>query len=243
MLRLGIVGCGRVTTMFHLRAIKETGGLSSFAVMDQNESNMNKVKKMCGAERCYSSFHQLLMDAEVDALVINTPPELHESMVLDALKAGKHVLCEKPLATSVEGGLRIKEESEKSGLIVMTVHNYSFTPCLREIESQINLGILGDIQKISVRFETNLRNYGAKTDFRLKNEFGIVEDVLPHILSCTYKIAGGAVKVLDGACMKKSFGVVDNLNLIMETEKGIEIESFMSWTKIIPAFKMSIKGA
>ena len=242
MLRLGIVGCGRVTTMFHLRAIKETGDLSTVAVMDRNESNMNKVKKMCGAERCYSSFHQLLIDAEIDALVINTPPEFHESMVLDALKAGKHVLCEKPLATSVEGALRIKEESEKSGLIVMTVHNYSFTPCLGEIESQIGSGILGNIQKISATFETNLRNYGAKTDFRLKNEFGIVEDVLPHILSCTHKIAGVAVRVLDGDPIKRKFRVVDNLNLIMETEKGVEIDSFMSWTKVIPNFKMSIEG-
>lgn len=242
MLRLGIVGCGRVTTMFHLRAIKEAGELSSFAVMDRNESNMYRVKKMCGAERCYSSFHQLLMDAEVDALVINTPPEFHEGMVLDALKAGKHVLCEKPLATSVEGVLRIKEESEKSGLTVMTVHNYSFTPCLGEIESQIRSGILGDIQKICIKFETNLRNYGAKTDFRLKNEFGIVEDILPHILSCTHKIAGGAVRVLDGDPVKRSFRVVDNLNLIMDTDKGVEIDSFMSWTKVIPTFKMSFKG-
>ncbi|MGQ9679831.1 MAG: Gfo/Idh/MocA family protein [Candidatus Bathyarchaeia archaeon] len=242
MLRLGIVGCGRVTTMFHLRAIKEVEGLIPFAVMDRHEVNMIKVKKICGAKRHYASFSELLKDSDVDALVINTPPKFHEDMVIESLRAGKHVLCEKPLATSVDGGLRIKEEAEASGFTVMAVHNYSFTPCLGSIESQILSGVLGDVKKVSVRFETNLKNYGAKTDFRLENEFGIVEDVLPHILSTIHKIAGRAVKVLDTECMKKSFRVIDNLNLVMETERGVEIESFMSWTKIIPSFSMSITG-
>jgi predicted dehydrogenase len=243
MLRLGIVGCGRVTTMFHLKAIKEVAEVSLVAVVDRDRARMLNVRGSCGADKGYSDLSELLSDSQVDAVVINTPPGLHEEMVVQSLKAGKHVLCEKPLATSVEGATRIKEVQESTGLVVLPGHNYAFTPSLEKAQELIRDGTIGDVQNVTVAFENSLKFYGAKTDFRLKEEFGIVGDVLPHILSVTNGIAGTAEAVESAKAWRESYEVVDNINIHLRTAHGVDLECTMSWTKLIPTFKVEVTGS
>jgi len=237
MLRLGIIGCGRVTTMFHLKAINEVDDVTVVAVADRNQARMESVKGKSGAEREYIDYRELLSDPEVDAVVINTPPRFHEEMVIRSLKAGKHVLCEKPLAQGVEGCLHIKRVQETEGLIVLPGHNYAFTPSLEQAQELIQNGVVGNVERISLSFENNLKSYRSKTDFRLKTEFGIVEDILPHILSVAHGFSGTAQKILDVRGWRENYDVVDNMNLLLGTDRGVELDCFMSWTRLIPCFK------
>ncbi|MFQ6053743.1 MAG: Gfo/Idh/MocA family protein [Candidatus Bathyarchaeia archaeon] len=242
MLRLGIVGCGRVTTMFHLKAVREVEEVAVVAVADRNRARMEKVKGEAGALRGYVDHRELLSDPEVEAVVINTPPRFHEEMAVDALRAGKHVLCEKPLAQSAEGCLRVKRVQEETGLVVLPGHNYAFTPSLERAEEVIRGGGVGEVRRVSVRFENNLRSYGARSDFRLKTEFGIVEDILPHILSVTSGVAGEAEEVREVDGWRERHDVVDNLNLLLRTGDGVSLDCSMSWTKLIPCFRVNIVG-
>lgn len=242
MLRLGIIGCGRVTTMFHLKAIEEVDGLAVVAVADRNEARLNKVRKRARIKRGYLDYRELLSDPEIDAVVINTPPRFHEEMVLRSLKSKKHVLCEKPLASSVDGCIHIRRVKEATGLVVLPGHNYVFTPCLDKSLELLQGGVIGEVQKISLTFENNLRSYRSKTDFRLKTKTGIVDDVLSHILSVAHKLAGNTQKVESIKAWRKSYDVIDNLNLILETERGVFLNCFMSWTSIIPSFKIETFG-
>jgi len=243
MLRLGIVGCGRVTTMFHLTAIKEVEEATVIAVADRNQYRMRSVRKKSGAERGYIDYRELLSDPEVDAVVINTPPRFHEEMVMGSLEAGKHVMCEKPLSRRVEGCLHIKQVQESTGLMVLPAHNYAFTPSLERTQELILSGEVGNAESISLRFENNLKSYRSKTDFRHKTEFGIVEDVLPHILSVAHGLAGTAEKLIDVKERRKSYDVVDNMNIVLSTDRGVELDCFMSWTKLIPSFKVEASCA
>ena len=238
MLRLGIVGCGRVTTMFHLKAIKEVEDTTVVAVADRNQYRMKNVKRKSGAERGYIDYRELLSDPDVEAVVINTPPRFHEEMVLGSLKAGKHVMCEKPLARRVEGCLHIKHVQETTGLLVLPAHNYVFTPSLERAQEIIQSGEVGNVERITLRFENNLKSYRSKSDFRLKTEFGIVEDILPHILSVAHGLAGAAEKIVDVREMRKSYDVADNMEIVLKTDRGVELDCFMSWTKLIPSFKV-----
>lgn len=238
MLRLGIVGCGRVTTMFHLKAIADVEEVTVAAVADRNKARMESVRKKSRAGRGYTDHRELLADPDVEAVVINTPPRFHEGMVMDALKAGKHVLCEKPLARSVEGCLLIKRVQEETGLAVLPGHNYVFTPSLERAQDLIESDVVGRVHKVSMRFENNLRSYGSKTGFRLENEFGIVEDILPHILSVAHGIAGAAETVEEARAWRDSYEVVDNVRLLLRTDRGVELDCSLSWTKLIPSFKV-----
>ena len=242
MLQLGIIGCGKVTTMFHLKAIEEVEELTVVSVSDVNRERMEKVRKKSGAEREYTDPRELLMDPEVDAVAVNTPPKFHEQTVLEALDSGKHVICEKPIAQNVEGCLRIQERKNRSGFVVMPIHNYAFTPCLVTAQDIIRSGEIGEIFNISLSFENNLWSYSPKTDFRMQDSFSIVEDMVPHILSVVKAIAGPIDRVENVKGWRKRYRVVDNLSLVLETKGGLSVEGMMNWTSLVPAFKINISG-
>jgi len=242
MLKLGIVGCGKVTTMFHLKAIDEVDEVTVEAVADLDPGRMEDVKRKAGAERGYTDTGELLADPGVKAVAVNTPPRFHEELVLEALAAGKHVLCEKPLAQTVEGCERIREAQVASGLVVLPVHNYAFTPCLEKALGIIGEGEIGEPRKIEVRFDNNLWSYGAKTKFRLGDEFSIVEDILPHVLSIVQPVTGLVESVTEARGRKKKYDVLDDVELTMITTGGVEVEAAVNWTSLIPALKVRIHG-
>jgi predicted dehydrogenase len=84
--------------------------------------------------------------------------------------------------------------------------------------------------------------YGSKTDFRTKDPRGIVEDVMPHILSVAGVVAGRASRVMEVSGVCKKYDVCDNLHADVETEQGIRLNCTASWTRTIPTFAVAIEG-
>ena len=242
MLRLGIIGCGKVTTMFHLKSIKEVHEVIVTAVADLDRARMEDVRRKAGAERGYTDPKELLADPEVEAVAINTPPRSHEGLVLEAIEAGKHVLCEKPLAQTIEGCRRIGDAQKDTGLVVLPVHNYAFTPCLVSAQELIEKGEIGALQGIEVRFDNNLWSYGAKTDFRTKEMYGIVEDILPHALSVVQVLSDPVSEVTKAEGWKKRYPVTDNISLALATGSGVTVRGEMNWTSLIPGFTVTATG-
>ena len=242
MLRLGIIGCGKVTTMFHLKSIKEVEEVTVAAVADLDQARMEDVRRKAGAEKGYTDPKDLLADPDVEAVAINTPPRFHESLVLEAIEAGKHVLCEKPLAQGIEGCRRIGDAQRDTGRVVLPVHNYAFTPCLVSAKELIEKGEIGALQGIDVRFDNNLWSYGAKTDFRTKETYGIVEDILPHALSVVQMLSDPVSEVREAQGWKKKYPVLDNIRLTLATGSGVTVRGEMNWTSLIPGFTVDATG-
>jgi len=242
MLRLGIVGCGRVTTMFHLSAIESVDGVEVAAVSDVSEERMRDVKSRCPDAKAYSSYREMLGDPGVGAVAVNTPPRLHEEMVLDALSHGKHVLCEKPLAQTVDGCSRIGEAQQLTGLKVLPAHNYAFTPSVLRMAELVRSGAVGEVQRVHVYFENNLRIYRSQTDFRTHQENGLVEDVLPHVLSVSAPLVGRVRDVRDLSWWCRQYEVCDNIRATLEAEGGADVECSLSWTRLVPRFRVEVEG-
>jgi predicted dehydrogenase len=242
MLRLGIIGCGRVTSMFHLKAIDQVDTVSVAAISDVNEDRLKETLSDCSGAKGYQDYKQLLMDGSVEAVAINTPPRFHEEMVIDALRAGKHVLCEKPLAESVEGCIRIKELQMETGLTVLPAHNYSFSPSLTMMANRVKNGVIGKVTGMDTAFENYLKSYRSRTDFREHTSNGIVEDVLPHIISAISPIVGhvGDVNSVNWWC--NSYEVCDNMETELKSTNGIPINAKLSWTKLRPRFSIAVTG-
>jgi len=243
MLRLGIIGCGRVTTMFHLKAIKAAGNIRIIALADNSSRRLQEVKNASGVMQGYLDYKDLLKNSELEAVAINTPPNLHETMVLEALSMNKHVLCEKPLAQTINGCRKIEEKQSETGLVVLPTHQYVFSPSLRKMEDKFNAGDIGKLEQIRVSFENNLALYGSKTDFRLKKHNGLVEDVMPHILSVSFLFSGNVMKTEDVKWWCKSYDICDNMKVKLNAEKNIPIECSLSWTRLIPQFKVMLIGS
>ena len=242
MLKLGIIGCGKVTTMFHLKAIREIDDISVVAVSDIDADRMEEVRRISGAERGYLNYLEMLEDSEIQVIVVCTPPRLHGEMVLNAVEKEKHVLCEKPLARTTRECLEIKRALEEKGVVVLPVHNYLFTPALSPARFLIKQGVIGRINYMRVEFKNNLRIYRPRTDFRLKEAFGIVEDLLPHVLSVSGWIAGEVEQVVNVKAWRKRHGVPDNAHVKFTLEQGIPLEVALSWTKLIPTFRVEVLG-
>ncbi|MDP6458666.1 MAG: Gfo/Idh/MocA family oxidoreductase [Candidatus Bathyarchaeota archaeon] len=242
MLRLGIIGCGKVTTMFHLKSIKEVEDVTVTAVADLNQKRMENVRRKAGALKGYTSPEELLTDPDIEVVAINTPPRFHETLVLKAIEAGKHALCEKPLAQTLEGCKRIGEAQTNTGLVVLPVHNYAFTPCLITARDLIEKGEIGALQEIDVKFNNNLWSYGSKTDFRTKVANGLVEDILPHALSVVQVLSDPVSEVAEAEGWMRKYQVLDNIRLIMATGSGVTVRGEMNWTSLIPGFKVKVSG-
>jgi len=240
LLRLGVIGCGRVTSMFHLRAIEQLPDVSVTAVLDIDEARMREAQTASGAEKAYSKGEEFFNDPDIDAVAINTPPRVHEELSLMALEHGMHVICEKPLAETTKGCLTIKDAQKSTGLVVLPAHNYRFTPSLNLMEEYLSHGSMGEITGIQVAFENNLRLYRSETNFRQTKENGVVEDVLPHILSAVQPIVGhiNAVESVDWWC--KDYDVCDNMKVCLGTS-NVSVDANLSWTSLRPRFIVSVE--
>ena len=195
--------------MFHLKAIKQIPELAITAVSDIDEARMIETKYEAGADNAYPDCDKLFDDSNVDAVVINTPPRFHEELTLDALGHGKHVLCEKPLAKTVDGCLRIRDN--QNGLVVLPAHNYSFSPSLIMMEKYIAENDLGLITSVKIAFENNLKLYRSRTGFRQNNNYGVVDDVFPHVLSILYPLTGHISDVESVNWWCQDYEVCDNM--------------------------------
>lgn len=116
--RLGLIGCGRIAQVAHLPASEKTDQVELTMVCDGNEYTANAVARRYGVPLATTDAAVVLASPEVDAVLIAVPDRFHESLVAQALAAGKHVLIEKPLAATVEECERLVESATDSGLVL-----------------------------------------------------------------------------------------------------------------------------
>jgi predicted dehydrogenase len=143
-------------------------------VCDLDEARASRLVASYGSVRTTSQLDEVLADPQVDAVVVATPAATHAPLGLRVLGAGRHLLVEKPLATTYEDGLALTELAEARGLTLMCDHTYCYTPAVRLIRDYIHDGTLGDIQYVdSVRINLGL----------VQPDVTVLWDLAPHDLS------------------------------------------------------------
>src|SRR5690242_4334126 len=103
-LRIGVVGAGAIATLGHIPGFQRLPDVQVAAICDANVARAQSVAAKFDIPQVYEDYHALLAEAEIDAISVAVPNTLHAPVTLAALEAGKHVMCEKPLATSVADG-------------------------------------------------------------------------------------------------------------------------------------------
>jgi len=247
--KIGVVGCGRIATTVHLPSLKEISKIDVTAAVDVHEKRLNETLEKFQIAQGYADYQQMLKKADIDAVLVCTPPEKHFSIVLDSIKSERHVLCEKPLATTVEEGLTIKNTLESqedkmsnNPLILMPAHNFVFTPCFDLALQLMKKGEIGNLQKIIGCSSSNLMFYGAKTDFRLNAKGGVIEDLLPHVIYLCHETGGRLKKVLSIEPRRKGFAGVDDVDVKAELVSGAKAFLSAKWTGFVPSLKLNLIG-
>src|SRR5215831_5790894 len=143
-LRTAVIGTGFVGRV-HLEAIRRLGFVDVAAIVEPNLTTAKKYADEFGVERCEADIKSVLADSSIDAVEICTPNTFHAPMSKEALLAGKHVLCEKPLATTAAAAAELVKIAAEKKLRNCTAHNLRYYPMVQQMRRMVESGELGDI--------------------------------------------------------------------------------------------------
>jgi predicted dehydrogenase len=140
---VGIVGCGFVGRGAHVPAFSEIEGAELVAVADPDPSRRGKAAKKYPINSTYEDYKDLIADPAVHAVVVSVPTPLHAEVALAAIAAGKHVLCEMPLAANLKEADEMIEAAHTRGVLLMPSLTFRFTPNLVRAKKMIADGAIG----------------------------------------------------------------------------------------------------
>ncbi len=206
-LRIGIIGCGGIAGGKHLPALKALNRADLVAFCDIIPERAQKRAAEYGTPdaQVYEDYHRLLEDKSIDVVHVLTPNRMHAQITIDALEAGKHVMCEKPMAKTAADARAMVEAAAKSGKKLTIGYQHRHKPESRYLKSVIERGDLGDIyyaHAYSVR-RRGTPNWGV-----FLNEFeqggGPLIDIGTHSLDLTlYLMNNYKPRMVVGTTYKK----------------------------------------
>ncbi len=144
MIGIGVVGYGYWGPNL-VRNFFQVDGAEVVAVVDQRAERRTAVEKLYPTVRTHADFSDLLDAEDIDAVVIATPVSTHFDLAMAALRAGKHVLVEKPMTSTVAEGEQLVAEADQRGLTLMVDHTFIYTSAVRKIRELIGDGQLGEL--------------------------------------------------------------------------------------------------
>lgn len=149
-LGMGVIGVGTWGEL-HAHVYATTPGTYVAAICDLNEERARQVAKTCGALYFMTKYRTLLAKREVEAVSIVLPDYLHRDAVIAAAEAGKHILVEKPLATTEEDALAMIEAAQSAGVTLFVDFHNRWSPLFVPLKQSLDAGELGTPQMVSFR--------------------------------------------------------------------------------------------
>jgi predicted dehydrogenase len=190
--RVGIIGAGWPGQQ-HGRAVRATNGAVLQALAEPNEERAAEFLQAYEPKAVCSDFDDLLGDAAVDAVVICLPNHLHFPATLAALRAGKHVLCEKPPTLNGAEMRVLQEEAQKRGLLYFFSRQFRFTPAMRRARELIAADQLGKIyfaEAVWVRSRGIPLGIGGWFTEKKRSGGGALIDIGIHALDSAWYLMG-----------------------------------------------------
>jgi phthalate 4,5-cis-dihydrodiol dehydrogenase len=146
-LRAGIVGCGYQGRLL-AQAIARTSRLRVVACADPVREAAAAVATLAGQSEVYASADEMLDKSEIDAVIIATPHHVLHEIALAAIHAGKHVLAEKPIATSEQEAARIEKAAAQAGICYMAGYSLRFFVAQKHVYDLLAEGVIGEVQAV-----------------------------------------------------------------------------------------------
>ncbi len=224
--RIGVIGCGAIARYTHLRGYAQLDDVEVVALADPFRENLNLMGDMYDVpvDSRYVAYEDLLAREDIHRVSVCTPNYLHGAQTVDALLAGKHVLCEKPMATSVEVAEAMVKAAQEAGKVLMVGFTHRYIEHNQVTKRLLGEGAIGEPYMIRVRFAHDgpYKSWAATTDWFFRPEKaggGALLDMGIHALDiCRYMLGeitsvtgrlgtfGKDIVVEDTAVIDLSFG-------------------------------------
>jgi len=141
---VALIGAGAVSDYHHVPGIRLDPRCHLEAICDPNESLLQQRKSDWQVEKVSVDAEEIFADPAVDAVVIATPNFTHQSLAIAAAKAGKHIMCEKPLGLNAGEVQTMYQACQQAGVVHMTAFTYRFAPAMRFMKHLVSSGALGE---------------------------------------------------------------------------------------------------
>ena len=179
-INVGIAGLGRSGWGIHCRLLEPLAAKYRIAaVFDHDPQRMKEAADRFGC--CtHDSYSELIRDEQVELVIVATPNSFHAQNSIDALRAGKHVVSEKPMAASLKDANRMIKAAQKSGAVLTVFQNRRYEPRFLAVKKVIDSGVLGRI----VQIKLTAHSFGRRWDWQTlkKNNGGILNNHGPHLI-------------------------------------------------------------
>ncbi len=232
-MQVGVVGCGYWGAK-HVRVLHSLAGVDGVTLIDP-------VQEKCAAlSRLFSglpSFRDLESALDhVDAVIISTPPTTHADLALTALTAGKHVLVEKPLATSVLDAGRMIKEAENANKTLMVGHTLEYNAAAYALRELVRSGDLGQVYYMN----TSRLNLGL-----YQNDCNVVWDLAPHDVSLLNYLLGSVPASVESWGSRHAHVLHEDVAYLRlrYTELGVTANVHVSWLDPCKVRRVTIVGS
>jgi predicted dehydrogenase len=194
-LKAAVVGTGFIGPV-HVEGLRRLG-IEVTGVLGSSIENGRQAAEAMRLPKAYESLDEVLSEPGLSAVHITTPNHLHKSMVEAAIAAGKHVVCEKPLAMDTAEGEALLALADRAGIVHATNFNFRFYPLCQESRARVQGGELGEIYQVYGRYVQDWLLKETDWNWRLEPELGgdmrAVSDIGSHWLDLTRFITGQSV--------------------------------------------------
>jgi len=205
-LRIGTLGAARITPTALLRPARELSEVEVVAVAARDAERARRFASKHRIPRVASSYEALIADPEIDAIYNPLPNSLHRDWTIRALEAGKHVLCEKPIASNAEEAERMNEAAERSGRVMAEAFHWRYHPLADRMREVVRGGEIGALRRVEASLCIPLPIPGD-IRYRLDLAGGATMDTGCYVVSIVRFLAGEEPEVLAAESRLSSPGV------------------------------------
>jgi len=192
-LRVGVVGLGAVAREFHLPALISSKQFELVAGAEINADRRERIRKMFNIPEIYASYQEMYQNARLDVVFVCISNQLHYRTVVAALKAGLHVVCEKPMGTSALEARSMVDLAQQSELVLLPAYNLRFVETFVQAKEKIAHGIIGDLVQIQGTFFNPgpYITWDPKSDWHFdKQGYGVLYDLGSHLVDLMLYMTG-----------------------------------------------------
>jgi predicted dehydrogenase len=232
-LRIGVIGVGYWGSK-HVRVLSGSDRVSSVVLIDPRQERLRALLRTFPSARAFSDVESAL--PYVDALIVATPPSTHVAIALQAIEAGKHVLVEKPLATSSDGARRLIAAAAEHDVLLMTGHTFEYNNAVQRLRELVQSGELGELYYLdSARLNLGL----------YQTDVNAIWDLAPHDVSIINLLMGrqpSSVHAWGSRHAHRQFEDVAYVRMTYD-EMGLSANIHVSWLDPCKVRRLTVVGS
>ncbi|SVB11267.1 uncharacterized protein METZ01_LOCUS164121, partial [marine metagenome] len=236
--KLGLIGAGGISQA-HCRTMASIEGAEIIAVSDLVQANLDRAKENWGISKTFNDYNEMLEMDELEAVLVCTPTGVHGAPTVAALKAGKHVLCEKPMEAKLGPATEMVRAAHENGKILMVALKLRYSPQVIKAKEIVDTGALGDIYYVETVADRRRGNPGGSFIRKATAGLGASADIGIYALDTALYLMGHPKPVAVSGIASNELSLNNTWNPAL---KETEVEDFaVGWVLFDNGARMVFK--